>query len=56
MNAGEILGTADLTAIKAAGYDPTVMVVITNSNQYQAIEPLANGTVNAGDQLLAAQA
>ncbi|MGZ9851073.1 sucrose-specific PTS transporter subunit IIBC [Limosilactobacillus ingluviei] len=56
VNAGEILGTADLTAIKAAGYDPTVMVVITNSNQYQAIEPLASGTVNAGDQLLAAQA
>ena len=56
VNAGEILGTADLAAIKAAGYDPTVMVVITNSNQYQAIAPLASGTVNAGDQLLAAQA
>lgn len=56
VNAGEILGTADLAAIKAAGYDPTVMVVITNSNQYQAIEPLTSGTVNAGDQLLAAQA
>ena len=56
VNAGEILGTADLAAIKAAGYDPTVMVVITNSNQYQAIEPLASGTVNAGNQLLAAQA
>lgn len=34
---GELLLTADMAAIKKEGYDPTVMLVITNSGDYSEI-------------------
>lgn len=53
VKAGDKLGTVDLAAIKAAGYDPTVMVVITNTNDYQTVDRVADGAVDHGAQLLA---
>ncbi|WP_172254071.1 beta-glucoside-specific PTS transporter subunit IIABC [Saccharibacillus deserti] len=39
VHAGDKLVEFDLEQIKAAGYDPTVMIVITNSGEYEQIEP-----------------
>ncbi|MEK1350695.1 PTS beta-glucoside transporter subunit IIBCA [Limosilactobacillus fermentum] len=50
---GDVLGTVDLDAIKAAGYDTTTMIVITNTANYSAVKQLADGTVQAGDDLIA---
>ena len=50
---GDVLGTADIDAIKQAGYDPTVMVVITNTNNYANVERIDATTVQAGDNLIA---
>lgn len=52
---GELLGTFDQDAIKAAGYDPTVIMVITNTGDYQSVDVLAEGTVTQGDDLLTVQ-
>lgn len=52
VKAGDKLGTVDLDAVKTAGYDTTVMVVITNSNNYKEVRCLADGKVNHGDQLV----
>lgn len=52
---GELLGTFKQDAIKAAGYDPTVIMVITNTGDYQNIDILAEGTVTQGDDLLVVQ-
>lgn len=50
---GDVLGTADIDAIKQAGYDPTVMVVITNTNNYANVERIDATAVQAGDNLIA---
>ncbi|VDG21181.1 PTS beta-glucoside transporter subunit IIABC [Lactobacillus sp.] [Lactiplantibacillus mudanjiangensis] len=36
---GDLLTTFDVAKIKAAGYDTTVMVIVTNTNDYQAVQP-----------------
>lgn len=43
VQAGDVLATFDLEAVKAAGYDPTTIVVITNSAKLGAV------AVNAAD-------
>lgn len=35
--------------ISAAGFDDTVFVVVTNSDDYSSVSPVANGPVSAGD-------
>ncbi|AVK63976.1 PTS beta-glucoside transporter subunit IIABC [Lactobacillus sp. CBA3606] len=36
---GEVITKFDVAKIKAAGYDPTVMVIVTNTTDYQAVTP-----------------
>lgn len=50
---GDLLGTMDVAALKAANYDPTVMLVVTNTNAYANVERLNVTSVQAGDQLVA---
>lgn len=50
---GDKLGSFDVQAVKTAGFDPTVMVIVTNTAAYSAVDQLANGQVAAGDELLA---
>ncbi|WP_234945020.1 PTS sugar transporter subunit IIA [Atopobium minutum] len=38
--AGDTLVVADLDAIKAAGYDTTTLVVITNTQDFSSVKPL----------------
>lgn len=50
---GDLLGTFDKGAIKAAGLDDTVMMIVTNSAGYQEILPLSEETaVKVGEKLL----
>jgi PTS system sucrose-specific IIC component len=49
---GELLGTFDRAAIKKAGYDDTVMVIVTNTANYSDIAPLGKTRVDAGEEVL----
>ena len=53
VNTGDLLGTFDYQAIANAGYDTTVMIVITNTNAYASVEPVTTPTVKPGDHLVA---
>ena len=50
---GDLLGTFDVAALKAANYDPTVMLVVTNTANYANVERLKVTSVQAGEQLVA---
>ena len=49
---GQLLLEFDIPAIQAAGYDLTTPVIVTNSDDYQNIELLANGSVQPGTEVL----
>ncbi|WP_054653418.1 sucrose-specific PTS transporter subunit IIBC [Limosilactobacillus equigenerosi] len=51
---GDKLGTVDLAKVKEAGYDTTVMVILTNTANYQAVTADALGDVKHGDDLFTA--
>ena len=44
---GDLLAEFDIAAIRAAGYDPTTIMIVTNSGPYRAVVPVADGTVVA---------
>lgn len=50
---GDLLGTFDVAALKAANYDPTVLLVVTNTANYANVERLKVTNVQAGEQLVA---
>ena len=50
---GELLGTFDREAIKHAGYDDTVMILVTNSTAYGEISVLDKEKVVQSDDILA---
>jgi beta-glucoside PTS system EIICBA component len=45
---GDLLATVDLDAVKAAGYDPTTVMVITNTADFAAVLPAENRLVTHG--------
>jgi PTS system beta-glucosides-specific IIC component len=49
VEAGDLLGTVDLDAVQAAGYDPTTIVVITNTAQFTAVIPAEGHQLTHGD-------
>lgn len=51
---GDVLTKFDAAKIKAAGYDTTVMVIVTNTNSYAAVEP-TEATEAQGNWLLKLQ-
>ncbi|WP_430597722.1 sucrose-specific PTS transporter subunit IIBC [Enterococcus sp. AZ177] len=53
---GDILGTVDLEKIKQAGLDSTVMMIITNTDDYAAVEAIELSKVDGGQDLLAVSA
>lgn len=53
---GDILGTVALGAIKQAGFDPTIMMIVTNTNDYAAVEAIDTLSVEGGQDLLALSA
>ena len=53
VKAGDLLGTFDRSAIKAAGLDDTLMMIITNSTNYKAILPInETPSVKVGQKIL----
>ncbi|GGP09987.1 sucrose-specific PTS transporter subunit IIBC [Oceanobacillus neutriphilus] len=49
---GDILGTFNMDEIKKAGYDPTVMVIITNTGDYAEVFTADEEEIVEGDDLL----
>lgn len=53
VNAGDAVVSFDLNAIKKAGYDPTVMVIVTNSDEFKDVLPMnEDGVIFPQEQLL----
>jgi PTS system beta-glucosides-specific IIC component len=52
VEAGDLLSTVDLAHIAQAGFDTTVITVVTNSQQFVDVVPTDAATVNAGEPLL----
>lgn len=52
VNVGDKLGSFDLEAVKAAGYDPTVMMVVTNTADYASVDRIDVVDVKHGDNLI----
>lgn len=50
--AGQALMTFDIDKIKAKGYDPTVIMAITNSSDFKEVKPVAATSVHAGEAAL----
>ncbi|GGL49993.1 beta-glucoside-specific PTS transporter subunit IIABC [Sporolactobacillus putidus] len=48
---GDLLMTFDVDKIKEAGYDTTTMVIVTNTNDYEAVVPEA-GETGSGEVLI----
>jgi PTS system beta-glucosides-specific IIC component len=49
---GQLLTEFDVDAILAAGYNPMVIMVVTNSGDYAAVVPIAEGEVGARELVL----
>ncbi len=49
VTAGQPLAVVDFDKVKAAGYDTTVIVVVTNTKKLSKVTPSASGPVVAGD-------
>ncbi|MFU1790443.1 PTS cellobiose/arbutin/salicin transporter subunit IIBC [Mammaliicoccus sciuri] len=49
---GDILGTFDLTQIIESGYDPTTIIVITNTDEYESITSFDYAEVKAQTSIL----
>ena len=48
---GQLLLTVDLARVAAAGHPAVVITVVTNSDEYDTIEPAAGEQVQPGDEL-----
>lgn len=49
---GDLLLTMDLDKIRAAGHPTTIIVAITNSDDFASVELAAKGVVQTGDDML----
>ncbi|WP_353463124.1 PTS cellobiose/arbutin/salicin transporter subunit IIBC [Mammaliicoccus sciuri] len=49
---GDFLGTFDLTQIIESGYDPTTIIVITNTDEYESITSFDHAEVQAQTSIL----
>lgn len=45
---GDVLCEVDLDVIRAAGYDPTTVMIVTNTTNFTDVSPIATGTLVAG--------
>jgi len=49
---GDLLLTMDLSAIQAAGHPSTVIIAVTNSDDFSSVEAVASGMVQVGDSII----
>jgi PTS system beta-glucosides-specific IIC component len=52
VEAGDRLATVDLDVVRAAGYDPTIVVVVTNTRALTAVRPLLDRDVSVADAVI----
>ena len=52
VEAGDLLADVDLEGVKAAGYDTTTLVTVTNTKVMASVEPHTGATVAAGDPVI----
>lgn len=52
VNKGDLLLTMDLEKIRAAGHPTTVIMAVTNSDDFASVEPTASGEVQVGRDVL----
>lgn len=52
VTAGDLLIEADIDLIKEKGYDPTTIVVVTNTTEYKGIKTTDNESISHSDELL----
>lgn len=55
VKAGDPLVEFNIKDIKAAGYEVTTPVVVTNSKKYESVNQVANGAVKVGQEILSLQ-
>jgi PTS system beta-glucosides-specific IIC component len=55
VRAGDLLAIVDLDVITEAGYDTTTLVMVTNTAQLGAVEPVERGTLAQGDTAITVQ-
>lgn len=53
VNKGDLLGTYDFKLVEKEGYDPTVMVVVTNTADYAEVKRVTGKEVKENDNLIA---
>lgn len=49
---GDLLGTFNIDKIKAAGYEATVMVIVTNTMSFAKVQGIDNQTVTVGQAII----
>jgi beta-glucoside PTS system EIICBA component len=49
---GDVISEVDFASIVKAGYDPTTMVIVTNTAAYEDVKPVTPGPIGAGEPLL----
>ncbi|WP_332384328.1 glucose PTS transporter subunit IIA [Pseudolactococcus laudensis] len=49
---GDLLGTFDISKIKANGYEATVMVIVTNTMSFAEVQGIDNQTVTVGQAVI----
>ena len=52
---GDLLAEVDLAVVAEAGYDPTTVVLVTNTKQLSDVSPEPYGTVKQGDPVVVVQ-
>ena len=52
VEAGDLLAEVDLDAVRAAGYDTTTIVTVTNTKKMAAVTPLVGRDVSSGDPVI----
>jgi len=52
VEAGDRLATVDLDAVRAAGYDPTTVVVVTNTKAFAGVRPILGHDVSVADAVI----
>ncbi|MEZ2392141.1 beta-glucoside-specific PTS transporter subunit IIABC [bacterium RCC_150] len=55
VKAGDLLAVVDLDIVAKAGYDPTTLMLITNTAQLTEVVPVAEGTVTHGQPAVTVQ-
>ncbi|MCR5701006.1 MAG: glucose PTS transporter subunit IIA [Lachnospiraceae bacterium] len=52
VSCGQLLLTVDIEALKAAGYDTTTPVIVTNSDDYSGVEKIKTGNTNVSEAVI----